>query len=120
MSTQPWHALDAPEVTALLGANIGAGLSQNEARARLERVGPNSIGEQGERPIWRLVLDQFGSLVVLLLLGAAVVAWGMGEGLEAVAILAALLLNAAVGAGSEWRGGGSLPPPRALAPAPPA
>jgi len=115
MSAQAWHALDAPEVAGLLGANIGAGLSQNEARARLERVGPNRVGEHRERPIWRLVLDQVGSLVVLLLLGAAVVAWGMGEGLEAVAILAALLLNAAVGAGSEWRARRSLARLRALA-----
>jgi Ca2+-transporting ATPase len=115
MSTQAWHALDAPEVAALLGATIEAGLSQSEARARLARVGPNRVGEHRERPIWRLVLDQFGSLVVLLLLGAAVVAWGMGEGLEAVAILAALLLNAAVGAGSEWRARRSLARLRALA-----
>src|SRR3990170_1773740 len=108
MTSQAWHALDAAEVAALLAADPGAGLSKDKARARLKRVGPNRVGEHRERPIWRLVLDQFGSLVVLLLLGAAVVAWGMGEGLEAVAILAALLLNAAVGAGLEWRGRGAL------------
>ena len=115
MSTQAWHALEAPEMAALLGADIGAGLSQNEARARLERVGPNRMGEHREKPLWRLVLDQFASLVVLLLLGAAVVAWGLGEGLEAVAILAALVLNAAIGAGSEWRARRSLAKLRALA-----
>ena len=115
MTSQAWHALDAAEVAALLAADPGAGLSKDKARARLKRVGPNRVGEHRERPIWRLVLDQFGSLVVLLLLGAAVVAWGMGEGLEAVAILAALLLNAAVGAGSEWRARRSLARLRALA-----
>src|SRR3972149_1089310 len=114
MSTRAWHVLDAPEVAGLLGATIEAGLSQLEARARLERVGPNSIGEHREKPVWRLGLDQFRRRVVLLL-GAAVVTWGMGEGLEAVAILAALLLNAAVGAGSEWRARRSLARLRALA-----
>jgi P-type Ca2+ transporter type 2C len=111
----PWHALDAAEAAALLAVDPGHGLSQVEARARLERVGPNTVGEHRERSIVRLVLDQFASLVVLLLLAAAAVAWGLGEGLEAVAILAALVLNAAIGAGSEWRARRSLAGLRALA-----
>ena len=114
-SVVPWHALDATEVAALLAADPGVGLSQDEARARLARVGPNRVGEHRERPMWRLVLDQFGSLVVLLLLGAAAVAWSLGQGLEAVAILAVLVLNAAIGAGSEWRARRSLARLRALA-----
>ena len=81
-SAAPWHALDATEVAALLAADPRVGLSQDEARARLARVGPNRVGEHREKPMWRLVLDQFGSLVILLLLGAAAVAWSLGEVLE--------------------------------------
>jgi Ca2+-transporting ATPase len=111
----PWHALDTAEVAALLAADPELGLSQSDARARLVRVGPNRVGEHRERPTWRLVLDQFASLVVLLLLAAAAVAWTLGQALEAVAILAALALNAAIGAGSEWRAQRSLAGLRALA-----
>jgi P-type Ca2+ transporter type 2C len=42
------------------------------------------------------------------LLIAAAIAWGLGERVEAVAILAALVLNAVIGFGSEWRARRSL------------
>ena len=97
------HARDRAEVVALLGGDGEAGLSQDEARRRLLRVGEKRVGDHRERPLWRLALDQFKSLVVLLLLAASVIAWLLEERVEAVAILAALLLNAAIGFGSEWR-----------------
>ena len=92
-----------------------AGLTTQEARGRLRRVGPNRVAEQGETPLWRLALAQFGSLVVLLLLAAAGIAWALGERAEGVAILAALLLNAVIGFASEWRARVSLARLRALA-----
>ncbi|HSE93323.1 MAG TPA: cation-transporting P-type ATPase, partial [Methylomirabilota bacterium] len=98
-----WHALDVTRVAALLGTDIARGLTGTEARRRLARVGPNRVGEARPRPLWRLALEQFGSLVVLLLLGAAAVAVALGERAEGLAILAALVLNAAIGFGTEWR-----------------
>src|SRR5262249_58200270 len=78
-------------------------------------VGQTGVGDHRGRPLARLVLDQFRSLVVLLLLAAAAVASGLSERADAVAILAALVLNAAIGAASEWRAGRSLDRLRALA-----
>src|SRR6266542_1610965 len=98
-----WHTLSSEEVLAHLGSDAERGLEAEEARRRLERVGPNRVGEQPETPLWRLALAQFCSLVVVLLLAAAVVAGALGERAEALAILAALVLNAAIGFGSEWR-----------------
>ena len=92
-----------------------AGLTTLEARRRLRRIGPNRVADRGEAPLWRLVLAQFRSLVVLLLLAAAGIAWALGERAEAVAILAALVLNAAIGFVSEWRARVSLARLRALA-----
>jgi len=92
-----------------------AGLTTLEARRRLRALGPNRVAEQGEPPLWRLALAQFESLVVLLLLVAAGIAWALGERAESVAILAALLLNAAIGFVSEWRARVSLARLRAIA-----
>src|SRR5678815_1380650 len=61
------------------------------------------------------IRDRFRSLVVLLLLAGALVAWILGERVEAVAILAALVLNAAIGFASEWRARISMARLRALA-----
>jgi Ca2+-transporting ATPase len=91
-----------------------AGLTTLEARRRLRQLGPNRVAEQGEVPLWQLALSQFRSLVVLLLLAASGIAWALGERAEAVAILVALVLNAAIGFGSEWRARLSLARLRAI------
>jgi Ca2+-transporting ATPase len=101
--TREWHALSSAEVAKLLDVNPDEGLSDTEARGRLTRVGANVVGEHPETPLWRLALAQFRSLVVLLLLAAAVIAAALGERVESVAILAALLLNAGIGFFTEWR-----------------
>jgi Ca2+-transporting ATPase len=110
-----WHTLSSEEVLAHFGSDAERGLEADDARRRLERVGPNRVGDHPETPLWRLALAQFRSLVVLLLLVAAGIAGALGERAEALAILVALLLNAAIGFGSEWRARVSLSKLRDLA-----
>lgn len=109
-----WHAFDLPRVAALLATSAEHGLTAVEARRRLARVGANRVAQVRDVPLWRLALAQFGSLVVLLLIAAAAVAAAVGQLVEALAILAALLLNAAIGFTSEWRARRSLARLRAL------
>src|SRR5262245_66109592 len=113
-SSVPWHSLTADEVADLLRSDPETGLMQEEATRRRALVGPNQVVETRERPVWRLVLDQFRSFVVLLLLAASGIAGLLGERAEAAAILAALLLNATIGFGTEWRARISLARLRAL------
>jgi Ca2+-transporting ATPase len=98
----------------VLGTNLDRGLKAEEAARRLRLVGPNRVGEVRDRSLWRLALDQFRSLVVLLLLAAAMLATLLGQRREGLAILTALLLNAAIGFGTEWRARISLSRLRAL------
>jgi Ca2+-transporting ATPase len=112
---RPWHALDPAAILEHLASDPEAGLTLAEAQRRLRVLGPNRAIDHREVPLWRLALEQFRSLVVLLLLAAAVVAWALGERAEGVAILGALVLNAAVGFVSEWRARVSLARLRALA-----
>jgi Ca2+-transporting ATPase len=109
-----WHAVDVDRVLTLLGTDAERGLTSAEARRRLARVGPNRVGEAPDEPLWRLALAQFRSLVVLLLLAGAAIALALGESIEGLAILAALLLNAAIGFVTEWRARRSLARLRAL------
>src|SRR5687767_3206210 len=97
------HALSVSEVVSLLRTSVESGLTTPEAARRLGDVGANRVGDVPERPLWRLALDQFRSVVVLLLLGASVIAAVLGDALEALAILVALVLNAAIGFSTEWR-----------------
>jgi Ca2+-transporting ATPase len=113
-SSRAWHALDIEHVATLLRTDAARGLTAAEARRRLARVGPNRVGETRQESLWRLALSQFQSLVVLLLLAAAGVAMALGEVMEGLIILAALVLNGAIGFATEWRAGRSLARLRAL------
>jgi P-type Ca2+ transporter type 2C len=98
-----WHALAAGEVVARLDSDEKAGLGSAEAKRRLGRYGHNELRVERPRPWWRILFDQFRSVVVALLLLAAVGAALFGDHLEAAAIGAVLLINVAIGFGMEWR-----------------
>ncbi|HEX4900189.1 MAG TPA: cation-transporting P-type ATPase, partial [Pyrinomonadaceae bacterium] len=98
-----WHAVEAPIVAADLGVKPASGLGLAEVAARRLRFGPNSLQKIQPRPAWRLLIDQFKSIVIALLAVAAVVAWITGDILEAMAILVVLLINALVGFLTEWQ-----------------
>jgi Ca2+-transporting ATPase len=96
-----WHTLSAEDVLARLGSSA-AGLSTAEAARRLAAGGPNEI-EEGKRvgPL-RILLRQFNSLIIWILIVAGVVSGVLGEAMDAIAILAIVVLNAAIGFYQEF------------------
>lgn len=50
-----------------------------------------------------IAINQFRSLIVALLLIATVLAWIMGDSLEAAMVLVVILLNALIGFFTEWK-----------------
>ncbi|WP_067046918.1 cation-translocating P-type ATPase [Methanofollis ethanolicus] len=101
-SSAPWHARDQAEALLTLGSCDG-GLSPAEAGARLERYGENRLDrEEGPGPA-AIVLRQFRSTLVAILIAAAVFSLIIGETVDAVAILIIVLMNAAFGAVQEWQ-----------------
>jgi Ca2+-transporting ATPase len=84
------------------------GLTAAEARARLQKHGPNALPEKPPVPIWRRFLKQFQSPLIYILLFALLVdafIWFAegAEGLpvESIAIGFILLLNAGLGVYQE-------------------
>lgn len=91
-----WHAFPAAEVRARL--DVGpAGLGDDEARARLHRVGPNRLPVAPRRPAWRRLLEQFQSVLIQVLLVAAAVTALLGDHVDSIVILAVVLINAVIG-----------------------
>lgn len=84
------------------------GLSAERAEAELQRSGANVIPTSAERPVWKLFLSQFSSIIVWLLLTAATVSAVSGAWFEAGAIVVVLLLNALIGFFTEWQAGRSI------------
>jgi Ca2+-transporting ATPase len=101
--TRVWHALSATEALSALASDAVLGLSSEEAGARLARLGENRLREAVPRPLWRKFLDQFKSLLVMVLLLAAVLSLGIGAAKDAVVILIVVVLNATLGFYQEHR-----------------
>lgn len=73
------------------------GLSEDQARQRKRQYGPNQLRQAKERSTWAILVDQFKSLIILILSLAAVLSFVLGEWVEAAAIAAVILLNGAIG-----------------------
>ena len=102
--TQPeWHALTAGDATRILEIEASRGLDGTAAAVRLEQSGPNRLAGKAPRPAWRKFLDQFRSLLVLILLAAAVAAGAVGDIKDAVVIAIVVLINATLGFIQEHR-----------------
>ena len=99
------HSLPALAVADSLAVNPAAGLSGFEVAERRTKYGSNSIQSIRPRPAWRLLIDQFASVVIALLAAAALVAWATSDVIEATAIVVVLLINALVGFVTEWQAG---------------
>jgi H+-transporting ATPase len=78
------------------------GLSSDEARARLERFGPNEMPDTAMRP-WRIALAKFWAPVPWMLEAAVVLQLVLHEYVEAAVIAALLVFNAALGFFQEGR-----------------
>jgi P-type Ca2+ transporter type 2C len=98
-----WHARPAAEALERLDSNPARGLSADAVRQRLLAYGPNRLAEPPRRPAWLKYLDQFRNTLVIILLGAAVLAGAIGELKDAIVITVVVLLNATLGFFQEHR-----------------
>jgi P-type Ca2+ transporter type 2C len=97
-----YHALSIEETLQKLDSTE-TGLSESEARIRLDKYGPNEI-ETGGGVSWvALLLHQVRNPLVLVLVVAAVVAFLAGETIDAIVIAVVIVLNTLVGFIQEYR-----------------
>jgi len=97
-----WHAEPAEAVLAVWRTSE-TGLSQAEVDRRRREYGPNVLPERGPTPVWRIVLRQFASPLIYILVAAAVVSASIGDIKDAAFIAAVLILNAIIGTYQEWQ-----------------
>jgi magnesium-transporting ATPase (P-type) len=97
-----WHAEQPVSVLKGLESNE-SGLSASEVTRRLQEYGLNVLPEKGAKPLWRIVLGQFTSPLIYILVAAAVVSAVIGDFKDASFIAVVLLLNTIIGAYQEWQ-----------------
>jgi Ca2+-transporting ATPase len=103
-ATPPWHGLGVDAVAERLETDLETGLSDAEATSRAERFGPNElVGRRRPDHLVRLGRQFSNVLIWLLLVAAAVSGFVIDEWIDAIAILAIVVLNAALGFAQETR-----------------
>jgi P-type Ca2+ transporter type 2C len=103
-----WHTSSPDALAAALHTSFDGGLSNHEAQQRLQREGPNELPEAQPPSLLRLFFSQFTSVIVWVLIGAAVISGLLEDWLDAAAILAIVLLNGVLGFIQEFRAERSL------------
>ncbi len=107
MPDRDWGSQTVDEVLEKLETGP-KGLTEEEARSRLEKYGPNELREEAGLSPLKLLVDQFKSVLVVILIVAAAAsaytAWLEGEPFtDTYVIVAIVVLNAGLGFFQEYR-----------------
>jgi Ca2+-transporting ATPase len=103
MNSRGWHSHTPDELATILQSNLDRGLTEWEAQQRLAKHGPNELPEDPPVSALTLLLRQFTSVIIWVLIGAAVISGLLQEWVDAAAILAIVLLNALLGFIQEYQ-----------------
>src|SRR5574341_2613306 len=103
MSAPLWHTLKPDKALSELSTDANQGLSPAVAQQRLEQYGRNELREQPRPGFLQRLINQFKSMVVILLIVAAAISAGFGDYPEAGAIILIVILNATLGVVQEGR-----------------
>ena len=96
-------AATAADTLRRLAVDPASGLDHDEVVRRRQRYGENRLSRQAGRTVLGILVDQFRSVIVLLLAAAAALSVQLGDVTDAFAILVVLIVNAAIGFVSELR-----------------
>ena len=96
-----WFSKSNDEVVAELFTDPSIGLSTEEAKRRLEKEGPNVFSENKKPTLMMLFFEQINSLLIYILIAAAIISMMVGEYSDAVIIVLVIFLNAGIGVVQE-------------------
>ena len=103
-----WYSCSADALAKGLQTSFSRGLSEHDAQERFQRDGPNELPEAPPPSLLGLFLSQFTSVIVWVLIGAAILSGFLEDWLDAAAILAIVLFNGVLGFIQEFRAERSL------------
>jgi cation-transporting P-type ATPase F len=95
-AAQDWYRLSVEEAFEAVDSGP-EGLTEDEVRRRSERHGPNRIREQQQASRWHILLEQFRSPLIYVLVGALAVTLALQDWADSLVIGVVLVINTAIG-----------------------
>ena len=106
-----WYSAPLEEVSKELGANFGKGLSDDAAKERLAKYGPNKLDEKPPKTFMQRFAAQMKDVMIIILLIAAVLSLGISiyhaskgheaEWIDPIVIVLIVLVNGVLGVMQE-------------------
>lgn len=96
-TTSSHHALAAHEVVLMLGTDRAAGLTEEEAAARLNQFGPNLLAAAKATGPARRFMSQFHHPLIYVLLICSLATLLLNEKVDSAVIFGVVLVNAVIG-----------------------
>jgi P-type Ca2+ transporter type 2C len=79
------------------------GLSIAQTKKNLQKFGYNEIPSKKDFTILKILLNQFNSFLVMILIAAGVISIALGEHIDGIAILIIVVINAIIGFSQEYK-----------------
>lgn len=98
-----WYKQDVSESLSSLETNAETGLKSEQLDKKLKEHGLNELKEEGKKSFLSKLLAQFSDFLVLILIGASVISFLVGEVKDATVILAIVIINAFLGLYQEGK-----------------
>jgi len=99
---QTWHSMETDEVLRVL-KTVSQGLDSQEAKTRLEQYGSNELKVERRISPAKILVQQFKSFLMIVLLIATSISLALGEIIDAVVIVIIVVLSAVLGFTQEYR-----------------
>lgn len=97
-----WYRKEIEEIFEILNS-FPSGISSTEAKNRVSIYGLNRIEEKKKKGPVTLFLSQFSDFMIIILIIAAIISAFLGEGMDSIAILLIVFLNAIIGFSQEYK-----------------
>lgn len=97
-----WHSITKENCLKELNTTE-AGLTEEEAKQRLLRFGPNRLEERGKKNLFAMLLEQFKDPLVMVLLAASLITIYLKEFTDAAIIFVILIINAVIGFYQQYK-----------------
>ncbi len=103
-----FHEMEIKQVEKTLDTDFSSGLTAEEVKKRITQYGLNELDEGEKQSALLLFFSQFKDFMVLILLAATLISGLLGEYIDAIAIIAIVLINGCLGFFQERRAEKSL------------
>jgi Ca2+-transporting ATPase len=103
-----WWRTEIPQIVSELSTDLEKGLSNEQVEHKRQQFGLNQLTEQKGPSALEIFIDQFKDFIIWVLVGAAIVSGLLKEWVDAIAIIAIVILNSILGFIQEYRAEKSL------------